>query len=328
MVAGRRRLPALPAVVRRQQRRRHRRLRGDPQPSRPPPRPRRRRHLAVSPCFPSPQADHGYDVADYFDIEPDYGTLADFDRTLAEAKERGIRIMLDIVPNHCSSDHAWFQAALKAAPGSPERARFWFKDGKGPNGDEPPNNWRAIFGGPAWTRVTEADGTPGQWYEHTFTPGQPDFNWYNQDVIDYFDRMLTFWFDRGVEGIRVDAVPVLGKHPDMPDSPPCAAGLTDGQAWRLQHLRALLPERPRRVEALAHADRPVRGRPSRPAPRHHQRVVRHAGADTLVPAGRRVPPELRLRTDADHVAGQADARRHRRLARHARVRRRAPRRGP
>ena len=173
--------------------------------------------------------DHGYDVADYFDIEPKYGTLDDFDRTLADAKERGIRIMLDIVPNHCSSDHAWFQAALKAAPGSPERARYWFKDGKGPNGDEPPNNWRAIFGGPAWTRVTEADGTPGQWYVHTFTPGQPDFNWYNQDVIDYFDRMLTFWFDRGVEGIRVDAVPVLGKHPDMPDSPPVPPGLTDGQ---------------------------------------------------------------------------------------------------
>ena len=185
----------------------------------------------MSPCFPSPQADHGYDVADYFDIEPDYGTLADFDRTLAEAKERGIRIMLDIVPNHCSSDHAWFQAALKAAPGSPERARFWFKDGKGPNGDEPPNNWMAIFGGPAWTRVTEADGTPGQWYEHTFTPGQPDFNWYNNDVIDYFDRMLTFWFDRGVEGIRVDAVPVLGKEPGLPDSPPAPAGLTNAQAW-------------------------------------------------------------------------------------------------
>lgn len=186
----------------------------------------------LSPCFPSPQADHGYDVADYFDIEPMYGTLADFDRTLAEAKQRGIRIMLDIVPNHCSSDHAWFQAAVKAGPGSPERARYWFKDGRGPTGDEPPNNWRAIFGGPAWTRVTEADGSPGQWYEHTFTPGQPDFNWYNEDVIDYFDRMLTFWFDRGVEGIRVDAVPVLGKHPDMPDAPPSPPGLTDGQQWR------------------------------------------------------------------------------------------------
>ena len=186
----------------------------------------------LSPCFPSPQRDHGYDVADYFDVEPVYGNLDDFDRLVAAAKERGIRIMLDIVPNHCSSDHAWFQAALKAGPGSPERARYWFRDGKGPNGDEPPNNWRAIFGGPAWTRVTEADGTPGQWYEHTFTPWQPDFNWYNPDVIDYFDRMLTFWFDRGVDGIRVDAVPVLGKHPDMPDAPASPPGLTDGQMWR------------------------------------------------------------------------------------------------
>ena len=242
---------------------------------------------------------------------------------------RGIRIMLDIVPNHCSSDHAWFQAALKAAPGSPERARFWFKDGRGPNGDEPPNNWRAIFGGPAWTRVTEADGTPGQWYEHTFTPGQPDFNWYNEDVIDYFDRMLTFWFDRGVEGIRVDAVPVLGKHPDMPDSPPAPPDLTEGpgvasttstgisipsahDVWK--HWRTLIDQ--------YEVDHPGR---------HLVTISESYGTpelNTLVPAGRRVPPELRLRTDADHVAGKADPRRHRRFARHARVRRRAPRRGP
>jgi alpha-glucosidase len=187
----------------------------------------------MSPCFPSPQRDHGYDVADYFDVEPTYGTLEDFDRLVADAKERSIRIMLDIVPNHCSSEHAWFQAALRAAPGSPERARYWFRDGKGPDGAEPPNNWRAIFGGPAWTRVTEADGSPGQWYLHTFTPWQPDFNWYNDDVNDYFDRMLVFWFDRGVDGIRVDAVPVLGKHPDLPDAAPPPPGLTDGQAWRV-----------------------------------------------------------------------------------------------
>ena len=186
----------------------------------------------LSPCFPSPQRDHGYDVADYFDVERTYGTLEDFDRMVADAKDRSIKIMLDIVPNHCSSEHAWFQAALRAAPGSPERARYWFHDGKGLDGSEPPNNWRAIFGGPAWTRVTEADGKPGQWYLHTFTPWQPDFNWYNDDVIDYFDRMLLFWFDRGVEGIRVDAVPVLGKHPDLPDALPPPPGLTDGQAWR------------------------------------------------------------------------------------------------
>jgi alpha-glucosidase len=185
----------------------------------------------LTPCFPSPQRDHGYDVADYFDIEPTYGALEDFDRLVADAKERSIRILLDVVPNHCSSDHAWFQAALKAAPGSPERARYWFRDGKGPDGSEPPNNWRAIFGGSAWTRVIEADGTPGQWYLHTFSPWQPDFNWYNADVVDYFDRMLVFWFDRGVEGFRVDAVPVLGKHPDLPDMAAVPPGLTDAQAW-------------------------------------------------------------------------------------------------
>jgi alpha-glucosidase len=186
----------------------------------------------LTPCFPSPQRDHGYDVADYFDIEPTYGTLDDFDRLVAAASARSIRILMDVVPNHCSSEHEWFQAALKAGPGSLERARFWFRDGKGPDGSEPPNNWRAIFGGPAWSRVTEADGTPGQWFEHTFTPYQPDFNWYNPEVIDYFDRMLTFWFDRGVEGFRVDAVPVLGKHPDLPDAPPAPPGLTEGQGWR------------------------------------------------------------------------------------------------
>ena len=169
------------------------------------------------------------------------------------------------MPNHCSSDHAWFQAALKAAAGSPERARFWFRDGKGPGGNEPPNNWRAIFGGPAWTRVTEADGSPGQWYLHTFTPWQPDFNWYNPDVIDYFDRMLTFWFDRGVEGFRVDAVPVLGKHPDLPDAPPAPPGLTEASGLALQRPRLLLPDRSRRVEALAHGHRRLRAAPTRAA---------------------------------------------------------------
>jgi alpha-glucosidase len=185
----------------------------------------------LTPCFPSPQRDHGYDVSDYFGIEPTYGTLDDFDRLVAAASERSIKILMDVVPNHCSSEHAWFQAALHAAPGSPERARFWFRDGRGPHGDQPPNDWQAIFGGPAWTRVAEADGSLGQWYLHTFTPWQPDFNWYNDDVLESFDDMLRFWFDRGVEGFRVDAVPVLGKHPDLPDMPPIPPGLTDAQAW-------------------------------------------------------------------------------------------------
>lgn len=171
----------------------------------------------LCPCFPSPQKDHGYDVADYFDIEPTYGDLATFDRMVAAAREHGIKVMLDVVPNHCSSEHAWFKEAVAAGKGSPLRERFYFRDGKGENGELPPNNWIAIFGGPAWTRVTEPDGTPGQWYLHVFTPWQPDWNWGNDDVQQHFDEMLRFWFDRGVEGFRVDAVSVAGKAEGLPD---------------------------------------------------------------------------------------------------------------
>ncbi|MFI0507776.1 alpha-amylase family glycosyl hydrolase, partial [Streptomyces albogriseolus] len=115
----------------------------------------------LSPFYPSPQHDHGYDVADYRDVDPVYGDLGEFDRLVSAARRLGIRVLLDIVPNHCSSEHPWFREALAAAPGSPERARFHFADGRGPGGGEPPNNWHAMFGGPAWTRVTEADGRPG-----------------------------------------------------------------------------------------------------------------------------------------------------------------------
>lgn len=172
----------------------------------------------LNPCYPSPQADHGYDVADYTDIEPDYGTLATFDALVAAAAARGIKVVMDTVPNHCSIAHPWFQAALAAAPGSPQRARFYFADGRG-DGSEPPNNWPAWFGGPAWTRVVEADGQPGQWYLHLFTPQQPDLNWTNPEVVALFDDALAFWFDRGVEGFRVDAAITLGKAPGLPDVP-------------------------------------------------------------------------------------------------------------
>ena len=180
--------------------------------------------LWLTPCYPSPQADHGYDVADYFDIEPTYGDLATFDRLVTDARGRGIRILMDVVPNHCSSHHAWFRAALAAGPGSPERARFYFRDGRGPMGDEPPNNWMAWFGGRAWTRVIEADGRPGQWYLHLFTPDQPDLDWTNPEVAEHFDGMLRFWFDRGVEGFRCDAVIALGKAPGLPDADPVPPG--------------------------------------------------------------------------------------------------------
>jgi len=107
-------------------------------------------------------------------------------------------------PNHCSGQHPWFQAALAAPPGSAERARFWFRPGRGPGGDLPPNGWQSIFGGPAWTRTTAPDGTPGEWYLHLFAPEQPDFNWASTEVRAEFEAILRFWFDRGVDGIRID----------------------------------------------------------------------------------------------------------------------------
>ncbi len=177
----------------------------------------------LTPCYPSPQHDHGYDVADYFSIEPAYGDLAAFDALVGRAHELGLRVLMDVVPNHCSIEHPWFTAALAAGPGSPERARFYFRDGRGPGGDEPPNNWRSAFAGTAWERVVEPDGSPGQWFLHSFAPEQPDFDWSHPDIGEHFDRMLRFWFDRGVDGFRVDAVTVLGKAPGLPDAPVAAA---------------------------------------------------------------------------------------------------------
>ncbi len=172
----------------------------------------------LNPCFPSPQRDQGYDVSDYFAIEPAYGDLEIFDALITQAHIRGLRVLLDVVPNHCSRDHQWFLEALAAGPGSPERARFWFRTGRGVDGCEPPNNWKAIFGGSAWTRITEADGTPGDWYLGVFTPDQPDWNFSDASVVDHFDRMLRFWFDRGVDGFRADAVIYLGKVEGLPDA--------------------------------------------------------------------------------------------------------------
>ena len=171
----------------------------------------------LNPCYPSPQHDHGYDVSDYFDIEPAYGDLAEFDRLIADARAHGIKVLMDVVPNHCSSEHAWFREAVAAGRGSAARERFWFREGKGDAGAEPPNNWQSIFGGSAWTRLVEPDGLPGQWYLHLFDSRQPDLNWNHPDVGDHFDEMLRFWFDRGVEGIRADAVTVAGKADGLPD---------------------------------------------------------------------------------------------------------------
>jgi alpha-glucosidase len=171
----------------------------------------------LNPWYPSPMADAGYDISDYRNIEPVFGTLAEADALISEAHALGIRIIIDVVPNHGSDQHPWFHAAVAAGPGSAERSRFWFRAGRGPGGDEPPNNWQSIFGGPAWTRVTEPDGSPGEWYLHLFAPEQPDFNWSSPDVRAEFEDVLRFWFDRGVDGIRIDSAALLTKDPALPD---------------------------------------------------------------------------------------------------------------
>lgn len=171
----------------------------------------------LSPFQRSPQKDAGYDVSDYCDVDPLFGTLADFDAMLAGAHARGIRVIVDLVPNHSSDQHEWFQQALHAAPHSAERARYMFRDGHGENGELPPNNWESVFGGPAWTRVIEADGKPGQWYLHLFDSSQPDFDWSNEEVREEFRRILRFWLDRGVDGFRVDVAHGLVKAEGLPD---------------------------------------------------------------------------------------------------------------
>src|SRR4249919_3686906 len=141
----------------------------------------------LSPFYKSPQADAGYDVADYRDVDPIFGSLDDFDALLERAHELGLKVIVDIVPNHSSDEHPWFQAALAAAPGSRERARYIFRDGQGAEQAQPPNNWLSVFGGPAWTRVTRQDGTLGQWYLHLFDPRQPDYDWTNPEVRAEFE---------------------------------------------------------------------------------------------------------------------------------------------
>ncbi|QZY29570.1 glycoside hydrolase family 13 protein [Nocardioides coralli] len=168
--------------------------------------------LWITPFYTSPQHDHGYDVADYCDVDPLFGELADADRLIARAHEHGLRVIVDVVPNHTSNEHAWFQAALAAAPGSPERARYLFRDGRGEHGELPPNNWASVFGGPAWTRVPD-----GQWYLHLFDTTQPDLDWRNPEVGDLLEGALRFWLDRGVDGFRIDVAHGLLKEESLRD---------------------------------------------------------------------------------------------------------------
>ncbi|MEA5153704.1 glycoside hydrolase family 13 protein [Raineyella sp.] len=168
----------------------------------------------LSPFYPSALADGGYDVADYRDIDPRIGTLEEFDEMVAALHGAGLKIVVDIVPNHTSDLHAWFREALASPRGSSARGRYIFRDGKGEHGELPPNGWASIFGGPAWERVTEPDGTPGQWYLHLFAKEQPDLNWDRRDVRDDFLATLRFWSDRGADGFRIDVAHGLTKNMD------------------------------------------------------------------------------------------------------------------
>jgi len=189
----------------------------------------------LSPFYTSPQADAGYDVANFRDVDPVFGTLRDADTLFSTAHDLGLRVLVDLVPNHSSDEHVWFRAALAAGPGSAERERYIFRDGGGPTGDLPPNNWKSAFGGPAWTRVSAdhpLDSDPdavadpgrrrtpapdGQWYLHLFDTRQPDFNWENPQVRAEFEEVLRFWLDRGVDGFRVDVADALVKEAGLPD---------------------------------------------------------------------------------------------------------------
>ena len=175
--------------------------------------------LWLTPFYPSPQADHGYDVADYVDVDPLFGTLADFDELVADAHERGMRVTIDIVPNHTSDQHRWFRNAI-ADPAHPDRKRYMFRPGR--NGG-PPNGWTSAFGGPAWT----LDEQTGEYYLHFFAPEQPDLDWHQAAVQDSFDEILRFWLDRGVDGFRIDVAHALFKAQDLPEmvEPDTAAAL-------------------------------------------------------------------------------------------------------
>jgi alpha-glucosidase len=166
----------------------------------------------LTPFYTSPMADFGYDVADYRNVDPIFGSLADARALIEDAHRHGLRVIVDVVPNHSSDRHAWFLDALAGEPGGPERARYVFRPGRGPDGGLPPNDWESVFGGPAWTRVPD-----GEWYLHLFAPEQPDLNWENPEVHAEFDAILRFWLDLGVDGFRIDVAHGMVKAAGLPD---------------------------------------------------------------------------------------------------------------
>jgi alpha-glucosidase len=233
----------------------------------------------LSPFYPSALADGGYDVDDYRDVDARLGSLADFDEMTVALHAAGIKLIVDIVPNHSSDRHDWFQEALAASRGSAARNRYIFREGKGAESELPPSDWESLFGGPAWERITEPDGTAGQWYMHLFAKEQPDFNWDNPEVREDFLKTLRFWSDRGVDGFRIDVAHALVK--DLSEPLPAKADLAaenetvDGTHpfWDRDEVheiyaewRALFneytPPRTAVAEAWVHADR--RGRYASP----------------------------------------------------------------
>ncbi len=171
----------------------------------------------LSPFYLSPMADGGYDVADYMRVDPMFGETTDAYRLIEKSHEMGLKVFIDLVPNHTSDEHAWFKSAVEAGPGSPERDMYLFRDGRGVDGDLPPNNWTSVFGGPGWTRLHRPDGTPEQWYLHLFDVKQPDLDWTNERVRSALDDVLRHWLDAGVDGFRVDVAHGLVKKDGLPD---------------------------------------------------------------------------------------------------------------
>ena len=257
--------------------------------------------LWITPFYTSPQNDHGYDVADYCDVDPLFGSLADADALLDRAHELGLKVIVDLVPNHTSDAHEWFQAALAAGPGSPERERYLFREGRGEDGAEPPNNWESVFGGPAWTRVED-----GEWYLHLFDSTQPDLNWRNPEVGDMFEDVLTFWLDRGVDGFRVDVAHGLFKEESLRDQ------VVDADRPTTQLPSAMVE---RRLERRADVG-PARGARGLPPLAADPRQVRRRpdgrrrgldpdpGVDGPVRPPRRDAPVVQLRLAARRLVGR------------------------
>ncbi|KMO97009.1 glycoside hydrolase family 13 protein [Streptomyces roseus] len=165
----------------------------------------------LTPFYVSPQADGGYDVADYRAVDPLFGDLSDADELVRSAHALGLRVIVDVVPNHTSERHPWFREAL-ADPAAGARDRYHFRPGRGPGGELPPNDWESVFGGPAWSRTSD-----GAWYLHLFAPEQPDLNWEHPEVAEEFSSVLRFWLDLGVDGFRIDVAHGMVKAPGMPD---------------------------------------------------------------------------------------------------------------